>query len=517
MQERYATRVPQLLGYSRPPASNGAAAGRPLSGSERLEAAVQSLSAREDLPVFSQHLHELVRLTNSDDDAPQGLASLVLKSVGLTNVILRRANSAAYNRSGRPILSVSRAIAMIGWFAVRDLAAGFLLFDHFHRKSPAARRLILRSTLTASCARQIGGRVGFARLEEAYVCGMFRDVGELLVACYLPRLHEEIEQRVRRGESLEAASAGVLSFTFDQLAAQVAARWQLPVSVEMAFSPSRGLGRAPQTEAESLQAIGAMSHALAGMMETASVERIRRELTEIAHDFRHFWRSRERDLGEVVEAAVQDVKSIWSAASVHLDARALDYQVKSILLATETPAAIASTPTDPDAAAGYTLASAVGDAGHAVEAGTDVNDTVSCILESVYRAGLFDRVVLAMVDASAIRIRGRCGFGEDIQGLVESFDYSLQKEAGQAAIALQRRHDVFSEQNRPHRSILPIAEGMGLCVMLPIAVLDVTLGCVYLDRREAAPPLTADERQQLKTIRDAVALVMEKSVPFRTR
>jgi HD-like signal output (HDOD) protein len=48
------------------------------------------------------------------------LSRIILKDVGLASQILRLANSAMYNRSGRPILSIAHAIVLLGWDRVRS-------------------------------------------------------------------------------------------------------------------------------------------------------------------------------------------------------------------------------------------------------------------------------------------------------------------------------------------------------------------------------------------------------------
>jgi HD-like signal output (HDOD) protein len=91
-----------------------------------------------------------------------------------------------YNRSGRPILSVAHAASLMGMQAIRDVAAGTMLFEHFRKRSPGVRELMILSLLSANHAREAAQKLGFARPEEAYLCGMFRNLGEILVACYLP-------------------------------------------------------------------------------------------------------------------------------------------------------------------------------------------------------------------------------------------------------------------------------------------------------------------------------------------
>ena len=78
--------------------------------------------------MFADHVRELLALTAAEEASLSKLTNLILKSVSLSAKMLRLANSVQYNRSGRRILSVSHAITLLGWEAVRDLASGMHLF-----------------------------------------------------------------------------------------------------------------------------------------------------------------------------------------------------------------------------------------------------------------------------------------------------------------------------------------------------------------------------------------------------
>ena len=149
-----------------------------------LESCVQRIAAAEDLPTFAHHITELMATAGDEDATLRRLANLILKNVSLTAKVLRVVNSVYFNRAGRSILSISHAVTLLGWDAVRHLAAGMLMFDHF-KNSARGREQMLISLLTASHARQVAKHARYAHAEEAYLCGMFRNLGELLVSCYL--------------------------------------------------------------------------------------------------------------------------------------------------------------------------------------------------------------------------------------------------------------------------------------------------------------------------------------------
>ena len=101
------------------------------------------------------------------------LVRLILKDLGLTSQILRLANSAVYNHSGRQIMSVAHAITMLGWNKVRSMVSTVRYIEHFANRSPCLRELLLLSVLTAVHGRDVAEAIGYPRPEEAYICACF--------------------------------------------------------------------------------------------------------------------------------------------------------------------------------------------------------------------------------------------------------------------------------------------------------------------------------------------------------
>ena len=89
---------------------------------DRLELYVRRVVSGSDLPMFSKRLIELLALPNSDSTSAQKLAALVLEDYALTFKLLRMANSFHYNRSNKPIESISHAIVVLGMRTVLKLA-----------------------------------------------------------------------------------------------------------------------------------------------------------------------------------------------------------------------------------------------------------------------------------------------------------------------------------------------------------------------------------------------------------
>jgi HD-like signal output (HDOD) protein len=197
------------------------------SFNDRLELYVRRVVSGSDLPMFSKRLIELLALPNSDSTSAQKLAALVLEDYALTFKLLRMANSFHYNRSNRPIESISHAIVVLGMRTVLKLAGTLTYLEYFERHTGELRHLMIRSMLSAHVAAVIADMRRFPQREESYLAGMFQNLGEVLVAHHSPLRLAAVNDCVAQGLSQDDACLKELGFSYQRLAAEVAAHWKL--------------------------------------------------------------------------------------------------------------------------------------------------------------------------------------------------------------------------------------------------------------------------------------------------
>jgi HD-like signal output (HDOD) protein len=194
---------------------------------DRLDLFVRRVVESTDLPMFSKRLIELLALPNSDHTSAHKLAALVLEDYALTFKLLRMANSFHYNRSNRPIESISHAIVVLGMRTVLKLASTLTYLEYFERHGSDLRQLMIRSMLSAHVAAIAADSRRFPRREEAYLAGMFQNLGEVLVAHHAPLQLAAVRARVEKGASSDEATIEEIGFTYDRLAAAVSQHWKL--------------------------------------------------------------------------------------------------------------------------------------------------------------------------------------------------------------------------------------------------------------------------------------------------
>lgn len=190
------------------------------------------MNERGDFPLLSESLRATMAAMKNDDLDFTALVRVVLSDFALTQKVLRLANSAMYMAFGGNITTVTRALMVLGMDAVGLLVVGLKLVDHFHHSTPRridAKLELNRALLSGCVARKLTERAELRSGEEAVVCTLMRQVGKLLVVCYLDSEWDRIRRRaVELNGDETAACIDVLGVGFDEIGLEAAARWRLP-------------------------------------------------------------------------------------------------------------------------------------------------------------------------------------------------------------------------------------------------------------------------------------------------
>ncbi len=208
-----------------------------------LEALLRRIRLKSEFPALAESLMQINRLASSDLQNLGVLTEAVLCDVAVTQKLLRMVNSAMYRSfGGGAVSTVSRAIQLLGYAAVRTAAASLPLLPPNKDKVYTGRLLDERmlAYFCGNLARELSG-LREHDAEEAFVCGSFHRLGDMLLHSYFPEEFAEIErlcQAAPRGLSASAAAAHrdsavrqVLGLSCEALGIGVAKTWGLPEPV----------------------------------------------------------------------------------------------------------------------------------------------------------------------------------------------------------------------------------------------------------------------------------------------
>ncbi len=101
---------------------------------------------------------------------------------------------------------------MLGWENVRSVASALKYVEHFAGQSPGLRELMVTSLLSGFHVREVAFALHYPKPEDAYIAGLFRSLGEVLIAKHYPKEYSEIvlivqDEKLFLGRGLRAGSA----------------------------------------------------------------------------------------------------------------------------------------------------------------------------------------------------------------------------------------------------------------------------------------------------------------------
>lgn len=464
----------------------------------------------EGVPPFSENASELMTRTLDIDASSAQLARVILKDVGLTSQLLRVANSALYNRSQRPIISVAHAVTLLGWENVRRLVSAVRYVEHFASRSPGLRELMLMSVLTALHCRDLACLVGYRYPEDAYLAGLFRNLGEVLVACYRPEQYARIIMNMHAENMPEReACLAVMGFSWDEVAERVAREWNMPRS---APAPARG-SRQPAT-ARCVGSIADYAHALthAEYRKGCGVEAVNlkpvidpsgRGAVVVAEDALRIVKN---SLGEAQQLFValqipavrlRLDRQAELARAVLYSITAFDHEVVSTLeraldrIADDLSNAAAQAQADPE---------------------VELTRGVMAVLNSLCDAG-FERAVFALANEEETVLRGRLAAASGCAELLRRFTFRIDRTEGPIYAAMHRRVDVLVDRVRDDRydgCLMTAVLEPSAFALFPVTVNGKARACLYADRRCHTPGLDSI-RPALGRARDILAAAFRAS------
>ena len=190
------------------------------------------LARATTLPILPHAVTQILGLPDNTDVTPRDFERIIVKDSALTAKILRSANSAYYNRSGE-IASLQRAIDQLGMNTVRSICVASAFQSRVSAKTLCrafnANDYWKHSLAVACLAKVLASVTKYPRAEEAFIAGLFHDIGKMAIAMLLPEDGARIYQSatMRKISHYEAEQA-VLSASHQEIGLRAAELWTLP-------------------------------------------------------------------------------------------------------------------------------------------------------------------------------------------------------------------------------------------------------------------------------------------------
>lgn len=133
------------------------------------------------LPLPRATILAVIRCVSSEETSNRQLAALLLRDAAFAAQILKLVNSVSFNRSGRLIDDIRKAIMLLGFSRIREIALATAVLESVRvpPRSHAVIALLARSFLTALQARSLAKCYGLASQQRIFLAGLLSRLGEI--------------------------------------------------------------------------------------------------------------------------------------------------------------------------------------------------------------------------------------------------------------------------------------------------------------------------------------------------
>lgn len=202
---------------------------------------------REDMPLFSQTVKNILDVSNKEDSPLSELSLVVLKDPSLTAKVLMIANCALYSREARKTTTISRAVLQLGYKVVRSVCITSLLIEKLAagpRKEMVIAEMV-KSFHAAIQARSLAISRGDPAGEEIFIATLLYRIGHIAFwssgGAGAGLLSEALQERP--DEPPRQVEKDVLGFSLQELSHGLAKEWGLGDLLETSLSIPNESGR----------------------------------------------------------------------------------------------------------------------------------------------------------------------------------------------------------------------------------------------------------------------------------
>jgi serine/threonine protein kinase len=520
-------------------ASQGGDAEQGKGDDSTLEFLMRRMRSKSDFPALSGTISEINKIVSTETDGPSKLAKVILQDFALTNKLLKVVNTASFGHFGGNINTISKAVVILGFDTVRNIAMTLILLEFLQNKAQAAelKDEVIASFFAGILAAELasGGRPGDA--EEAMICAMFRNLGHLLATFYF---FEESHQVARlmedQGIGEEQAAIKVLGISYEHMGAGVAEKWNFPSRLVAGMGKlGEGKARTLHNEIERLKATANLANELCKVSAITGVSEKDSELRKLCARYEDALPVTVKKLSGALESGLHDLSlrsgilGIESAKSPllkrirrwsgHEESRPTeDKAPMGVLLLDSAQSEVPREhieQNNPEAI----LTAGIQDVTNALVEDYKLNDILQVVMETIYRSFRFKHAVIFIRDNRLGIMAARSGFGDHIDALLPRLRFPLAYEPDAFHLAIEKGADIVIEDAQATAISGKIpgwyrdTMAAQYFLLLPIMVNKKAIGLIYAGMQEAnSLKISPQQLTLLRTLRNQAVLAFKQKL-----
>jgi len=436
---------------------------------------IERIRGRE-MPVFASTVAALRRIIGDERASASALAQVILKDTPMTTKVLRLANSAYFNHSHQAVNTVSRAIVVLGFNPVAELALSVSLIDSLLAGGLRGRVHIemARSFHAAVQARWAASRRGEQQAEEVFIAALLSRVGEMAFWCFGGEQAQALERCMKNAFLREEeAQQVVLGFCLRHLSVGLVREWRLG---SLAVAALEGDTRSRGPERAVL-----LGQRLALAAEEGWASLAARQALREAADY----------VGLPIESIREEVLAN-AAQAARIAASFGAVEAGKIIATSGGPSSDlpdpgpeqAALPAAPDAALQLRI---LQDLAALTFARAPLADILQLVAEGVYRGVGCERVLVAVLTRDRAQLQGRVALGRGAEALCARFTFSMEGDPDDvldAAIDSAQPCRIYAARlEHPGAERLIQVTACDEAVLVPFGTPTRQIGVLYADRQ----------------------------------
>lgn len=508
-----------------------------------LEFLLRRMRSKNDFPALSSIISEINKIVSSESESSSKLARTILQDFALTNKLLKLVNTASYGQFGGTINTVSKAVVILGFETVRNIAMTLILLEFLQNKAQASqlRDEIIKAVFAGLVAAQLSNDHNICDSEEVMVCSMFHNLGKMLATFYFFDESLEISRLVEQGEKEQAAAQKILGISYPELGLGVAHNWNFPPRLLAGMRRLTNDEISPPTgDLDELILTINIAHDLCNIAASTPPNEKHQSLHQLAQRYEKANKISERELTRALDIGLSELKQRTGNLNINIVKSPLLAQVRqwcgqSHTAEEEDQKKTAGSLTglesitmalpentgdgDPKENAEAMLSAGIQDVTASLVGDFNLNDLLQMILETIYRGMGFHRAVIMIRDNKQNIMSARFGFGVDMEATIPNLRFTLPFLPDVFHLSIEKGLDIAIEDiHAPniadkipswYRSSINAPSFM----LLPVMLKDKAIALFYADMQTVnSLNMSPQQLSLLRTLRNQAVLAIKQKI-----
>ncbi len=191
----------------------------------------KTIMSAGDLPTIPIVATKVMQLIESDRATAAELSKVVSSDPAVAARVLKISNSSFYGRQGK-IQNLSSAIVLLGFTTLKSVVVTASLRQVYQPFGLTEKMLWEHSFGAGLASRIIAKKIGGLDEEEAFLAGLFHDIGKVIMNSQDPTKFQMVMERCYNEEiRFNEAEKSFYSFTHEEAGALVIRKWNFPDSL----------------------------------------------------------------------------------------------------------------------------------------------------------------------------------------------------------------------------------------------------------------------------------------------